>query len=326
MKQLASLVLVLTSLFAGTLSAEEERILKLDLTKTENGNPSHWVSNPAINKKDKVRLVKDADGSAFLQAENWIHYHYNGLFPVNETDRIIVSIKARGRGTIQPGFYVFDRMGGFCGPAGKSFPLQVEWQEFRAEIPLACEPVKNGKYPVSYPAKIRPLIQMTGKADFKDYSISVIRNPILKEWVVNMPASTGNVKAEEGTVSLSGTMEYTGLGLRKGQNGDRAEFTFRIRGKGRLEAGLYAYDLKYDPARKTGRECGEITKSETIDSPEWKEVKFSVDVKNIRKNGKTFYVDRIREFFRTAAQDGASLELEGADFRLSSETIAVPDF
>lgn len=326
MKQITISVLVLTSLLAGTLFAEDgEMILKMDLTKTENGNPSKWVNNPAVNKKDKVQLMKDTDGSAYLKAENYIHYYYARLFPVNETDSIVVTVKARGSGVIEPGYYIFDRMGGWSGQVGKKFTLKPEWQEFRAEIPLTNKPTR-GKYPFTYPASVRPLIQMTGKTEFKDYSIRAIRNPILKDWVVNMPASTGNVKAGKGFVILPGTMEYTGLKLRNVKSGDKAEFTFRVRGKGRLEAGFYSYDLKYNPVRKADKECGQIVKSETIDSKEWKEVKFTLNVENIQKSGKTFYVNRIREFFRTTAQDGASLELEKAGFLLSSETISVPDF
>lgn len=327
MKQTTTSVLALTSLLATALFAEEgELILKMDLTKTENGNPTKWENNQYVNKKDKVQLVKDTDESAYLQApKGWIHYRYVDLFPVNETDSTIVTVKARGRGHIEPGFYIFDRKGGFRGATGKKFTLTPEWQEFRAEIPLVSETVK-GKYPVAYPGRVRPLVQTLGKVDFKDYSISIIRNPILKDWVVNMSTSSGIVKAEKRFIILPGFMEYTGRGLRNVKIGDKAEFIFRIRGKGKLEAGIYSYDLKYNPARKTDKSCGETVKSETIDSTEWKEVKISMNVENIQKDGKTFYVNRIREFFRTTAQDGAALELEKVTFRLSSETIDVPNF
>ena len=94
-------------------------ILKMDLTKTENGSPSKWVNNPAVNKKDKVQLMKDTDGSAYLKAENYIHYYYAQLFPVNETDSIIVTVKARGSGVIETGLYIFATDGRLEGQVGR---------------------------------------------------------------------------------------------------------------------------------------------------------------------------------------------------------------
>ena len=325
-----TIAVLLASLCIGAVSAEEgELLLKMDLTKIENGNPVQWVNNPAVNKIEKVQLMKDADGSAYLKAgNNRNHYYYIDLFPVNENDRIIVTVKARGRAGvdfIRPGFYIFDRIGRWRGQALRNFSLKPEWQVLRAEFPLVNKPIK-GEHPFAYTARVRPLIELYRNAEFKDYTIRVIRNPILKDWVVNMLASSGDVKAGKGSIVLPGTMEYTGLKLRNVKIGDKAEFTFIIRGKGKLKVGFYAYDLKYNPARKANKECGETVKLETIDSEEWKEVKISVNVENILKDGKTFYVNRIREFFRTAAQDGNSLELKKAAFQLSSETILVPDF
>lgn len=325
MKKLTVLLFGAAALFGGTLfAADAELLLKMDMSRTKGDALDIWVNNPAVNKDDKVRLCKDADGSSFLRTKNYIHYYFPKLFPVNETDTVIVTLKARGNGTIEPGYYIFDRMGGFQGPTGKKFNLKNDWQEFKFEGPVLNR-ITKGK--IAYSSHVRPLIQTVGEnLEFKDYAISVVRNPILKDWVVNMPASDGNVKPGDGFLSLPGNMEYNSPALLNIKVGDKLEFAFKVRGKGKIEVGYYAFDLKYNPNRKNDTFCGKTFQSEAVDSKDWKEVNFSIPIGNVEKDGKKLFVNRILSAFKTSSADGSAVEIQQATVKIVGEKISVPEF
>ncbi|MBR4663972.1 MAG: hypothetical protein IKO93_08865 [Lentisphaeria bacterium] len=324
MKKFLTLSAILCA--GAVLSAQPELLLKMDMTKEKDGALVKWNNNWAINKIDRVILEKNGDGAPYLKGRNRIQYYYSDLYAVTPADMIILEVTARGNDSVAPGYHIFaPRSARMTGTCASSCRLGKDWKTYtvKKQIHIGFDRKKNKTL---YPDMIRPFVLLRGKGyQFKDYSISIIRNPVLTGWQIDHGLSRGGIKAaEDGSVAFAGHASFFVSKLEKVKAGNKIIFTFRARGKGTLAAGFKLYDLKYHPRRKGATHCGEFSRTEQINSSAWKTITVTGTVDNVTKDGKRLLVNRIRRTFSVKASDGAEIEIKSLSCKIEAEELTMP--
>lgn len=321
--------LTLSAIFSigAVFSAQPELLRKMDMANEKDGGLVKWRSNPAINKKDKVFLVKKGDGAPFLESKNWIQYFYSDLYAVTPADIIIMKVTARGTGRVCPGYHIFaPRSAYMTNSYASKHQLGKDWKTYtsKKQIHIGFDKKKNKTL---YPDMIRPFVSLHGKGyQFKDYSISIIRNPVLTGWQIDHDLSYGGIKAaEDGSVAFADRASFYVPELEKVKAGNTIKYTFQVRGKGTLAAGFKLYDLKYSPVRKGATHCGEFSKTEQINSSDWKTITITGTVDNVTKDGKRLLVNRVRHTFAVKADAGAEIEIRSLSRKVETEDLSMPE-
>lgn len=321
-------LLIPVLLFSLTASIHaQETLLEMDMTKTKNGTLETWIYNKAISKSGKVTVEKDANGKNYLTTKGWGHYYYPKLFNVNESDTAVVSLRVRGKGTVNVGYYIFGKHDKFFGAFGKRFTLTPEWKTVSAEIPLGYVADAKGGLR-GYPNRLRPLVETAGeKVDFADYKLSVKRNPALKGWTLDSLKSDAKVKPSADGVEIPGPgkVEYTALAISKSSFGEKLVISMELKGKGSIKAGAYFYDIKYNPNRKGSTSSGDSSETKKLDSANWTKLSCSVPVKNASKEGSVSYTNRILPFIVFDADAGSVITVKNASFKIEKENLSLPE-